>query len=75
MTVRETAARLKRSENALRIMLTNHTAPPSAVIGGRRLFRTSDVEDYIRRAFDAATHDEGGAAAPATATENGGNTE
>ncbi|QSZ49589.1 helix-turn-helix domain-containing protein [Arthrobacter sp. D5-1] len=52
LTLSETAARLRKSESQLRWMIHNGTAPPSAKIGGRRLFRESDISDYINQAFE-----------------------
>lgn len=52
LTVDETAARLKRTPQALRFMIHKGTAPRSALIGGRRMFRASDVDAYIAAAFD-----------------------
>lgn len=56
LTVGEAAERLGRTENALRFMIHKGTAPRSALVGGRRMFRSSDVDSYIARAFgeDAA---------------------
>lgn len=51
LTVAETAALLRRTEPALRFMIHNGTAPKSALIGGRRMFRAADVDAYIARAF------------------------
>jgi predicted DNA-binding transcriptional regulator AlpA len=53
LTLGETAERLRKSEAQLRWMIHNGTAPRSAKIGGRRMFRSSDVEDYFNAAFDA----------------------
>ncbi len=52
--IRDVADRLGRSEAQLRWMLHQGTAPRSAIIGGRRVFRESDVEAYIDAAFEAA---------------------
>jgi len=56
LTVREAAARLSRSEKQLRWMVHQKTAPKSAIIAGRRMFREADIEAYIAAAFgdDAA---------------------
>lgn len=55
ITVGEAATRLGRTEAALRFMIHNGTAPRSALIGGRRMFRDADVDAYIAEAFgDAA---------------------
>lgn len=52
LTLSETAERLRKSESQLRWMIHNGTAPRSAKIGGRRLFRESDIEQYINQAFE-----------------------
>lgn len=54
LTLGETAERLRKSDAQLRWMIHAGTAPRSAKIGGRRMFRASDVEDYINAAFDDA---------------------
>ncbi|MEQ4520448.1 helix-turn-helix domain-containing protein [Pseudarthrobacter sp. B907] len=55
LTLPEAAERLRKSEAQLRWMIHSGTAPRSAKIGGRRVFRESDIEDYINQAFaDAA---------------------
>jgi predicted DNA-binding transcriptional regulator AlpA len=53
LTLSETAEQLRKSEAQLRWMIHAGTAPRSAKIGGRRMFRASDVEDYINAAFEA----------------------
>lgn len=50
-TVRETAEMLRKSEAQMRWMIHTGTAPKSALIGGRRMFRQSDIEAYIEEAF------------------------
>lgn len=52
LTLSETAERLRKSEAQLRWMIHSGTAPRSAKIGGRRMFRESDVEAFIESAFD-----------------------
>jgi len=52
LTLAEVANRLRKSEAQLRWMLHQGTAPQSALIGGRRMFRQSDVEAYIDKAFE-----------------------
>ncbi len=47
----DVARRLGRSEAQIRWMLQKGTAPKSAVIGGRRCWRESDVEAFIDAAF------------------------
>jgi len=54
LTLEEAAAELRKSPAQLRWMLHNGTAPRSAKIGGRRMFRASDVESFIEAAFEAA---------------------
>lgn len=53
LTLAETAEQLRKSEAQLRWMIHAGTAPRSAKIGGRRMFRASDVEAYIDAAFEA----------------------
>ncbi len=52
LTLKETAQRLRKSEGQLRWMVHSGTAPKSGLIGGRRMFRESDVEAFIEAAFD-----------------------
>lgn len=54
LTLAEVAERLRKSEAQLRWMIHSGTAPKSALIGGRRMFRESDIKDYINQAFDGA---------------------
>ena len=54
LTLTEVAERLRKSPASLRWMIHSGSAPKSALIGNRRMFRESDVEDYINQAFDAA---------------------
>lgn len=49
--IEEVAARLRRSPAQLRWMLHTGVAPKSAMIGGRRCWRESDVEKFITDAF------------------------
>ncbi len=51
MFVNEVAKRLRRSEGQVRWMVHAGTAPKSAMLAGRRVFRESDVEAYIEAAF------------------------
>lgn len=51
LTVREAAEMLRKSEAQMRWMIHTGTAPKSAMIGGRRMFRLSDIEAYIEEAF------------------------
>lgn len=52
--VDEVAARLGRSENQLRWMIQQGTAPKFAKIAGRICFRESDVDAFIEDAFAEA---------------------
>ena len=54
LTLAEVADRLRKSPAQLRWMIHSGTAPKSALIGGRRMFRESDIEDYINQAFEDA---------------------
>lgn len=51
----EVAQRLGRSKNALKWMVHVGTAPKSAMIGGRRCWRESDVDTFIEDAFREAS--------------------
>lgn len=55
LTVEETAAMLRRTPAALRYQIHMGTAPRSAKILGRRMFRLADVEAYIATAFEEAS--------------------
>lgn len=55
LTLAEAAERLRKSEAQLRWMIHSGTAPNSALIGGRRMFRESDVAEFIDRAFAEAS--------------------
>lgn len=52
LTVKETAEMLRKSEAQMRWMIHTGTAPKSALIGGRRMFRLTDIEHYIEEAFN-----------------------
>lgn len=54
LTLKETADLLRKSEAQLRWMVHTGTAPRSAKLGGRRMFRETDVAEYIDQAFQAA---------------------
>lgn len=54
LTLAEAAERLRKSPAQLRWMIHAGTAPRSAKISNRRLFRESDIEDYINQAFETA---------------------
>lgn len=52
LTLGEAAEKLRKSQAQLRWMIHQGSAPKSALIGGRRMFRESDIEAYITSAFD-----------------------
>ncbi|GLJ79023.1 helix-turn-helix transcriptional regulator [Microbacterium imperiale] len=52
--VNEAAARLRRSPEQLRYMMTQGTAPKHAKIAGRICFRESDIQAFIDAAFAEA---------------------
>jgi len=53
LVMSETAALLRKTTKQLEWMIYSGTAPQSAKIGGRRMFRRADVQAYIDAAFDA----------------------
>ena len=53
-TVGQTATRIGRTEPALRFMIHKGTAPKSALVGGRRMFRATDVDAWVAQAFNAS---------------------
>jgi excisionase family DNA binding protein len=55
LTLPEVAERLRKSEAQLRWMIQRGTAPKHAKIGGRVMFRESDVEAFIANAFADAS--------------------
>jgi predicted DNA-binding transcriptional regulator AlpA len=54
LTVDEVAAMLRRSPAQLRYMRGQGTAPPSAKIAGRIMFREEEVLTYIEAQFDSS---------------------
>lgn len=54
LTLDEVAGLLRKSPAQLRWMIHNSTAPRSAKIGGRRMFRSADVDAFIAAAFAEA---------------------
>lgn len=52
--VDEVAELLRRSPSAVRFLIHKGTAPPSALIGGRRMFRESQVLAWIDEQFAKA---------------------
>lgn len=65
LTVKQTAEYLGRTQQSMRWMIHAGTAPKSAMIGGRRMFRESDVNAFVARAFDG---DNAALAAPSNVT-------
>lgn len=53
-TLTETAEMLRKSPSQLRWMIHCGDAPKSALLGGRRMFRSTDVEAYINAAFESS---------------------
>jgi predicted DNA-binding transcriptional regulator AlpA len=51
LTLEETAQALRKSPAQLRWMIHKGRAPRSALIGGRRMFRASDVNSFVEAAF------------------------
>lgn len=54
LTLTEAAERLRKTPEQLRWLIHRGNAPRSALIGGRRMFRESDVEEWINAAFETA---------------------
>jgi predicted DNA-binding transcriptional regulator AlpA len=54
MTLTEVAEKLRKSEAQMRWLRHCGTGPKSAKIGGRVMYRESDIEDYINQAFEDA---------------------
>ena len=52
--VEEVAEILRRTPSAVRFMVHAGTAPPSAKIGGRRMWRESEVQAWVDAQFEAA---------------------
>ena len=48
----EVAEMLRKSDSQLRWMIHTNTAPPSALIGNRRMFREKDVLEWINAQFE-----------------------
>lgn len=51
LTLAEAAEFLRKSEPQLRWMVHNGSAPKSAKIAGRRMFRQADLDEFIEKAF------------------------
>ncbi len=54
LTLTEAAERLRKTDSQLRWMIHNKTAPRHAKIGGRVVFRQTDVDAYVAAAFGEA---------------------
>lgn len=54
LSLEEAAERLNKTPAQLRYMIHSGTAPLSAKIGGRRMFRECDLDTFIADAFAAA---------------------
>lgn len=52
LTLDEVAELLRKTPAQLRWMIHNGTAPKSAKLGGRRMFREQDVMEWIEQAFE-----------------------
>lgn len=50
--VEDVATLLNRTPASVRWMVKHETAPPSAMIGGRRCFRESEVHAWINAQFE-----------------------
>ncbi|WP_327640683.1 helix-turn-helix domain-containing protein [Kribbella sp. NBC_00482] len=55
--LKEAADRLRRSEAQLRWMVHNGTAPPSALIAGRRMFDEDLLDRWIEEHFKSQPTD------------------
>ncbi|MCS5715106.1 helix-turn-helix domain-containing protein [Herbiconiux sp. CPCC 205716] len=51
LTLAEAAERLRKSEAQIRWMIHRGTAPGSALIGGRRMFREDQIDAWIEAQF------------------------
>ncbi|MFF2387846.1 helix-turn-helix transcriptional regulator [Agromyces sp. NPDC058104] len=55
LTMKEVAERLRKTVPALEYQVHVKKAPPSALIGGRRLFDEDKLEAWIAEQFDKAS--------------------
>jgi predicted DNA-binding transcriptional regulator AlpA len=55
LTMKEASERLRRSEKALAWQVHRKQAPPSALIGGRRMFDEELLEAWIAEQFQKAS--------------------
>jgi len=51
LTIDEAAKRIRRSPAALRYMVHKGTAPRSALLAGRRVFKEADIDAWVEQAF------------------------
>lgn len=51
LTIDEAAKRIRRSPAALRYMVHKGTAPRSALLAGRRVFKEADIDAWVELAF------------------------
>lgn len=63
LTINEVAERVRRPVATVRYWRVINFGPRSAKVGGRVLYRESDVEKWIQEQFDQDTHDTGSPAA------------
>lgn len=54
-TIKETAVQLGLPENTLRWYLYKGTAPTNFLLGGRRVFKPSDVEAWVEKQYAASS--------------------
>jgi len=55
LTLAEAAARLRKTPKALAWHVQTKKAPPSALIGGRRMFDEDQLEAWIESQFEKAS--------------------
>lgn len=52
LNIEQAAQRIGRSPAALRYMIHRGTGPRSALLAGRRVFKASDIDDWVEAAFE-----------------------
>lgn len=52
LTMDEAAKTLRKTPAAMRWMRHNGTGPKSGIIGGRVMYRRTDIDAYVAAAFD-----------------------
>ena len=55
LTLEETAEALRKTPSQLRWLIHVDKAPPSALVGGRRVFDADSVADWINEQFSKAS--------------------